>query len=67
MDMYARDVMNKLLFHECQEVQNRVIEEIEAIEQLNNRINIKNVSESTIAATIVRIRKEVTGSYQLKR
>ena len=67
MDMYTRDVMNKLLYHECQEVQNRVIEEIEAIEQLNNRINIKNVSESTIAATIVRIRKEVTGSYQLKR
>ena len=67
MDMYTRDVMNKLLYHECQEVQNKVAEEIEAIEQLNNRINIKNVSESTIAATIVRIRKEVTGSYQLKR
>lgn len=67
MDLYARDVLNRLLFHECDEVQKQVVEEIDAIEELNNRVNVKNVSEGTIAAVIVRIRKEVTGSYKLKR
>ena len=67
MDMYTRDVVNKLLYHETEEVQKLVHEELEAIENLNNRINIKGISESIIASTIVRIRKEVTGSYAPKR
>lgn len=53
----------------CDEVQKQVKdkEEIDTIEELNNRVNVKNVSEGTMAAVIVRIRKEVTGSYKLKR
>ena len=56
----------------CDEVQKRVkdkeeIDTIDTIEELNNRVNVKNVSEGTMAAVIVRIRKEVTGSYKLKR
>lgn len=67
MDLYARAVLNRLLFPECDEVRKQVIEEIDTIEELNNRVNVKNVSEGTMAAVIVRIRKEVTGSYKLKR
>ena len=56
----------------CDEVQKQVkdkeeIDTIDNIEELNNRVNVKNVSEGTMAAVIVRIRKEVTGSYKLKR
>ena len=66
MDMYSRDVLNKLLHHEEPEVQARVQEEIKAIEDLNHRINTIGVSESTMTSVIARIRKEVTGSYELK-
>ena len=67
MDMYTRDVLNKLLHHECNEVQKLVREEIEASEELLHRVNVKNITETTIASIIVRVRKEVTGSYLLKR
>ena len=66
MELSSRAVLNRLLFLECEEVQKRVTEEIDAIEDLNGKINTKNVSEATMVATIVRIRKEVTGSYKLK-
>ena len=67
MDFYARDILNRLVYHDCDEVQKLAAEEIEAIEDLNLRVNIKNVSPEQMASTIVRIRKEVTGSYKLKR
>lgn len=70
MDLYARAVLNRLLFHECvMKYKNKWYKRLilDTIEELNNRVNVKNVSEGTMAAVIVRIRKEVTGSYKLKR